>query len=321
MTQMPRWGLVVIPLALGCGRTSGANYNLDVGSDDGGPPFGFSGTDGGQGLDAYIEQGHIAVTFITLSCSGPCADVQAVATGGNAPYRFVWEDGSTSAMRHVCPTSSTNYRVTVSDSGMSGEFFRAPETTTVPLSATVMACPDGGIPACVSNPSFEGTAVSEGVDAAPWVTCTSGGVDTAITNQSIPGYLVQLPAPTDGNTYLGLTSSYGNGVGTVGAVSEPLCAVMHAGVAYSLELDVVNGSGLGLTPTALEIFGASSSCTQAQLLWTSPVAGTSWSTFCATFTPTQGTTYLTLTLAAPANGTTPSSAFFVDHLVPVTSCP
>jgi hypothetical protein len=310
-----------MPLALGCGSTGGANYNLDVGSDDGGPSFAFSGGDGGQALDAHIEQGHLAVTFITLSCSGPCADVQAVATGGNAPYRFVWEDGSTSAMRHVCPTSSTEYSVTVTDSGMSGEFFSAPETTKVTLPATVMACSDAGVAACISNPSFEGTAMGEGVDAAPWVACTSGSVDTAITNQSTPGYLVSLPAPTDGDTYLGLASSLGNGVGTVGAVSEPVCAVMHAGVTYSLKLDLANGSGLGLTATALEIFGASSSCTQGELLWTSPVAGTSWGTFCASFTPTQETSYLTLTLAAAANGTTPSCAFFVDHLVPVASCP
>jgi hypothetical protein len=88
------------------------------------------------------------VTFITLSCTGPCAEVEAVASGGDPPYMFAWEDGSTRATRQVCPTSSTSYRVKVTDTGSSGEFSRAPETTQVSLAASVIACPDASVSAC-----------------------------------------------------------------------------------------------------------------------------------------------------------------------------
>ena len=108
------------------------------------------GTDasGPGAFDAYIEQNHVTVTFITLSCSGKCATVEAVGTGGYPPYMFKWDDGSKSAMRQFCPTSSTNYNVKVTDTGTSGELARAPETVQVPLAANVLACPDGGLLAC-----------------------------------------------------------------------------------------------------------------------------------------------------------------------------
>jgi hypothetical protein len=95
-------------------------------------------------LDAHIEQSHITVTIVTVSCSGPCADVVAVAAGGHAPYSFLWDDGSTSASRTVCPTSSTHYDVRVTDTGTSGELARPAQTVDVPLGAHVVACPDAG---------------------------------------------------------------------------------------------------------------------------------------------------------------------------------
>jgi hypothetical protein len=91
------------------------------------------------------------VKFITLSCSDDCAEVEAVGTGGYPPYTFAWDDGSTSATRKVCPTSSTSYRVTVTDTGTSGEFSRGPETVQVSLPANVIACPDGGSNAGACN--------------------------------------------------------------------------------------------------------------------------------------------------------------------------
>jgi hypothetical protein len=153
--------LSVVALALGCGSRGGNGYTLDVGTDDGGPSFPSSGTDasGANTLDAYIEQGHVAVKFITLSCSGDCATVEAVGTGGHPPYTFKWDDDSTTATRQVCPTASTNYSVRVTDTGMSGELARAPETVQVPLTANVLACPDGG--------AAGGSAQDGGCDGGP----------------------------------------------------------------------------------------------------------------------------------------------------------
>jgi hypothetical protein len=71
--------------------------------------------------------------------------VQAVGTGGYPPYTFKWEDGSTSATRTVCPTSSTNYSTNVTDTGTVGEFARAAETVQASLTADALACPDGGV--------------------------------------------------------------------------------------------------------------------------------------------------------------------------------
>jgi hypothetical protein len=138
-------GLLVTLLA-GCGSASHP-YSLDVGGDDSGTLTLAAGGDASRSLDpldAYIEQGPIHVTFVTLGCSGPCADVQAVATGGNPPYSFAWSDGSTSATRHVCPATTTTYSVKVTDTATSGEFARAAESVKVGLAANVLACPDGG---------------------------------------------------------------------------------------------------------------------------------------------------------------------------------
>ena len=93
--------LVALPLAalaLGCGSRG---ENLDPGTDEGGPSFVPPGTDacGPGAFDAHIEQSHVTVKFIPLSCSGDCATVEAVGTGGYPPYTFKWDDGSTSAMR------------------------------------------------------------------------------------------------------------------------------------------------------------------------------------------------------------------------------
>ena len=129
--------VAVVQVGLGCGTGARNGYNLDVGTDDAASPSTFSGLDAGAAgpLDAHIERGAVTVTFVTL---------QAVGTGGNPPYTFAWENGSTSATREVCPTSSTKYSVNVSDTGAVGEIQRQPDTVQVPLAANVLTCPDGG---------------------------------------------------------------------------------------------------------------------------------------------------------------------------------
>jgi hypothetical protein len=100
-------------------------------------------------LSAHIEQDHLTVELVTLACGGGCADVVAVAKGGFPPYSFAWEDGSTDPSRRVCPTSTTHYRVSVTDAGeTSGELTQAPETADAELTADVVVCPvDAGSPA------------------------------------------------------------------------------------------------------------------------------------------------------------------------------
>src|ERR1700722_15221218 len=137
-------GLLVSTLNLGCGNR-GSTDSLSVGSDDiDGGSFAEGDATASSALDASIEENHVTVTIVTLSCGGACADVQAVATGGHPPYTFAWDDGSTSASRQLCPTSDASYHVKVSDTATTGEFPRAAQSVQVPLTADVLgSCPDG----------------------------------------------------------------------------------------------------------------------------------------------------------------------------------
>jgi hypothetical protein len=199
---------------LACGSDR-SGYSLDVGADDGGAPIalGQGGDAGASALDAHIEQNHIAVTFVTLDCAGPCADVVAVPTGGHPPYTFEWDDGSTSASRHVCPTSSTSYLVNVTDTGTTGEVIRPAQTVQVPLTANVVACPDGGAP-------DGGDAGGAGATTVYWATWTQMQPGT-------PGMAEGHFAPPTGAirvTYAGEVNSASEPTGTptvtaLGAVS------------------------------------------------------------------------------------------------------
>jgi hypothetical protein len=142
-------GLLLATLGPGCGSSAGNPYSLPVGADDGGRG-GFFGGDAStaSALDAHVEENRITVTVITLGCKGACANVEAVATGGQPPYTFVWDDGSTSASRQVCPTSNASYYVKVTDTGTAGELSRPAETVELPLAASVIGCGDGGVGAC-----------------------------------------------------------------------------------------------------------------------------------------------------------------------------
>src|SRR5689334_12907684 len=102
---MVRFSVAISVLALAC-SPQGSSPALIVGED------GAGGTDGrsGGGGDTFIAErdatastelrAHVesppgtTVTFITLACAGACADVLAVASGGNEPYSMTWEDGS-----------------------------------------------------------------------------------------------------------------------------------------------------------------------------------------------------------------------------------
>ena len=188
-------GHLPVVLALGCG--SGAHgYSLDVGTDDGGTSLVLGAGDANVAgaFDAHIEQNHITVTFVTLSCTGPCADVVAVPTGGQAPYTFKWDDGSTSATKEVCPTSSTHYSVKVADSGATGELASAPQTVQVSLAANVIACPDGGssdaggdaqVPLSITVPGVSDIWLAGQPDGSFLPDTTNGGKDVAPTNSPV----------------------------------------------------------------------------------------------------------------------------------------
>jgi hypothetical protein len=147
---------VTLGMASGCSAGGGSLVVGDEGTGGvTGVPRGTGGatwidTDGGIGnpnaLSAHIESPrNFTVTVVRLSCSESCADVIAVATGGNAPYDYRWENGSTSPERHVCSEQSTTFTVTVTDTKEKrGEFTTGGETASAMVTAQALACPDDG---------------------------------------------------------------------------------------------------------------------------------------------------------------------------------
>ncbi len=135
--------LILVGLA-GCGSGGNPGYAIDVGGDDSGGLQITASDASVTALDAYVEKGQVAVSIFTVGCSGSCAKVQAVGTGGNPPYAFRWENGSTNPVREVCPTADTRYSVTVTDSPSSGEVSRPSQTAQASVTADVLGCSDAG---------------------------------------------------------------------------------------------------------------------------------------------------------------------------------
>jgi hypothetical protein len=232
MTVAPRTRSMV-PVALlvaACGGGAINRYSLPVGSDDAGAGSFAGGDPGLSGVfDASIEQDHVTVTFVTLTCAGDCADVEAVATGGHPPYAFAWDDGSTSASRRVCPTSTTSYRVRVSDTAVTGELARPAETVQVPLAANVLACP---------APAGGGDAATSGCETI--LTLAPSGAVTGI-----------------GGSDAGAESCPLSATGTIAAISAAVA--VQRGQEYEL---VENASGsvlLGAAPV-WSYYASSSDC-------------------------------------------------------------
>ena len=149
-----------------------------MGGDDGGSLALADGGGGGGGpgaLDAHIEDDHVAVTLVQVGCAGSCATVQAVATGGRPPYSYVWENGSTNAVRQLCPTADSGYVVKVTDTGTSGEFGHPAQTAQAAVTAQVLNCSDAG-----ADAGADGAAPSaETVYWTTWSAVTLGNPGAA----------------------------------------------------------------------------------------------------------------------------------------------
>jgi hypothetical protein len=182
----------------GCGSQASL---ATVGFVDGGGSFapGLGGDAGPGAFDAHIEENHVTVTFVTVSCSEGCAEVQAVGTGGYPPYAYAWGDGPTTALRRICPDASTKYRVTVTDTGTTGEFPRAPESVQLPLDARVLACPEGGMGDAGGEGAGDGGACTADADAFAPETVTPDYLDNAV---SYFGGGADLPAGRYSLTYV-----------------------------------------------------------------------------------------------------------------------
>jgi Beta-propeller repeat len=164
-----RWLLAAIGVVLslaslqtGCGSSQGASSEPDAGGS-GGPGDGGSFelvTDGGSGsLSVAISPASPSI------CAGQCVQLSATPNGGSAPYTFAWDHGltATSGPQQVCPTATTTYSVTVTDSSgqSSGELSRANAQASASTTVTVGAtCSDAGPQAAHEACSLEWTGSS-----------------------------------------------------------------------------------------------------------------------------------------------------------------
>ena len=115
------FGFAAFGVQPACGTSGGSGFVAAVGTHQADAGGFFGGDAGGTSrLEAHVERDHGPVTVVTLGCAGSCVDVEAVATGGSPPYAFTWEDGSTGPTRHLCPSSTTEYSVTVTDTATAG---------------------------------------------------------------------------------------------------------------------------------------------------------------------------------------------------------
>lgn len=327
---------LLIALSADCGTSANSGYSLDAGGDDSGNITFATGDAGAQGLDAYIEQGQVAVRLITLSCAGDCATVQAVGTGGDPPYTYAWENGSTNPVRQVCPASDTAYSVKVTDTGGSGENLRPPQTAGASVTADVLACPDGGpgdaAPAVLStdgcvggfvNPSIEGTpqTASEGAwDASGWTQCSCqcprmGPYPTYLANQSSSTLGQTFPAPSAGQTYAVIQIKGAQAGGLYLGFGQQLCAPAAAGTSFRFDAMVLDPSPPG-TEVGLEVYGGEAVCEEALTLLSAPLT-TSWTTYCVTL----GQETPAITFNSAVNDPVATALILVDNIVPVSSCP
>jgi hypothetical protein len=138
----------------GCTQPQGGTGGKDGGAAAGGGAGGASGWGGGgEGgalgpqVDLEVQDAEgMRIESLTLACEGDCADLVAVARGGNPPYTFVWEDGSTDATRHVCLEANTTLRVAATDTGfMDPEFRYDAQTATSEVTVAVLGCGMPGV--------------------------------------------------------------------------------------------------------------------------------------------------------------------------------
>jgi hypothetical protein len=324
---------------------SAAPHDLNVGEEpDAGPPLvghgpgAFAGDAGvapeaqGNALKARVEDVHgLSIELVTLHCAGDCADVKAVASGGNPDYHFAWSDGVRTADRQICATQDATFSVTVKDTPIdAGEFSYAGQSARAQVTAQVLSCSDTGGKLCVLNPSFEGTPrVNAGLgsfDATPWNDCeaSGGGSPDVIDQTTLPFVVFGEPAPTQGATYLRMAFVPANGSGSNGTpgaeyVTQKLCAPMKAGAAYSFTIDLARSPETGLGAPQLTVYGSAHDCSQEETLWTSPALDMGWKTYCVTLHPKHDAAFLTL--SPGTSDPTQAGVVLMDNLVPVAGCP
>lgn len=254
---------------------------------------GGSGSPTGPGVPSPNMTGQLLVQteLGQVTCPDQCADVRALAKGGNPPYSFMWDDGSTTPEHHVCLKEGEKAVVRVTDTSIeAAEFGYMAQTVSAEVAASAIHCDAPTVPpppprACfVKNPSFEGEPSlpeSGALKLPDWDICWG----TPDVNPLFASLM-----PSEGKTYLGGVAVAAGAAESAGA---PFCSPLEAGKTVYFSVDVAVSDYTGGQPARLTLWGGASSCSKDELLWTSPdiMDVNMWHTYCVTVTPTKTLPY------------------------------
>jgi hypothetical protein len=176
-------GLGLLPLAVlaGCGdgaHDRAASASASAGSGTAGRAPESSGLElagaGGRqapGKPAASFEVSLTVSGATPVCPGRCVQLTAAAERGVAPYVYSFDQGvgEGAGPHQVCPTETTTYRVTVSDSSGAADgdirVRNAPVTQSITIAVDGGACADAGASAApdgaVARPERSGTVACQ----------------------------------------------------------------------------------------------------------------------------------------------------------------
>lgn len=138
----------------GCGSSRAAPVFVGTGDGPDAAPGGTSSEGGASVGDSgplhvtMDGSAALAVGIVLVGCQGDCANVKAVASGGNPPYTLQWSDGAQGTARSLCGSDGGTYAVTATDTAVAGgEFPHPQETATASVPGAALGCGgDAGAP-------------------------------------------------------------------------------------------------------------------------------------------------------------------------------
>lgn len=131
----------------------------------------------------HIPPYEVAINPVSPTvCTGSCATLSAVVTGGSGNYTYVWSNGlGTNSSINVCPTAATSYTVTVTDV-TTGKVGSANTTVQVGTLPTVsISAPAGAI--C---PGVSKNLTASGASTYTWLPANSVSPATGATVAATP---------------------------------------------------------------------------------------------------------------------------------------
>ncbi|MBI2272126.1 MAG: hypothetical protein HYU69_17435, partial [Bacteroidetes bacterium] len=141
--------------------------------------------------DSVLKTNYIIVNPCTINataststiCSSNCTNITAAGSSGTAPYTYSWNTGGTSATVNVCPATTTDYTVMVTD--VNGNY--AATTTTVFVHPLLSMTSTSTNATCTTNGNASVTVTS---GTAPYTYTWSSGQTSTFSGYAPGNYTV-----------------------------------------------------------------------------------------------------------------------------------